>query len=222
MNPSLRFLVVLLISLLGSPLVAAFTEGVEYTRYPTTLLQQAPIQQWLDDNPGKVQVIEFFSFACPRCHAFEPSVQKWVAQKSEKVIFWKVPVIFHPNWRPLAKAYFMIDTLKGHAKWDPLVFAEIHEKHTLFSSDTQLRDFFIENGLAAKAFDDTYSSSGVSRSLKWGEDLSRAFQITMVPSLVVYTSAGTFLITTKMGGDNASIIQILDYLIAQHSTQKAP
>jgi hypothetical protein len=112
--------------------------------------------------------------------------------------------------------------LKGHTKWDPLVFSEIHEKRTLFSSDTQLRDFFIENGLPAKAFDDTYSSSGVSRSLKWGEDLSRAFQITMVPSLVVHTSAGTFLITTKMGGDNASIIQLLNDLIAQHSTQKAP
>jgi protein-disulfide isomerase len=102
----LRKVVIFLTALLASSVSTAFTEGVEYTRYSINVLQQAPIQQWLKDNPGKVQVIEFFSFACPRCNSFELSVQKWVVQKPETVVFWKVPVIFHPNWRPLAKASF--------------------------------------------------------------------------------------------------------------------
>ena len=31
------------------------------------------------DNPGKLEVLEFFSYGCPHCSEFHPVVSKWSA-----------------------------------------------------------------------------------------------------------------------------------------------
>ena len=34
--------------------------------------------------PGKVEVVEFFWYSCPHCHAFEPKLEAWLKQIKAK------------------------------------------------------------------------------------------------------------------------------------------
>ena len=36
---------------------------------------------------GKIEVLEFFSYACPHCNAFEPSVEAWSKKLPADVAF---------------------------------------------------------------------------------------------------------------------------------------
>jgi thiol:disulfide interchange protein DsbA len=59
----------------------------------------------------KVEVIEFFSYACPHCNAFEPSISEWVKKQGGRIAFKRVPLAFHPQWVPLQKMYLSLEAL---------------------------------------------------------------------------------------------------------------
>ena len=41
--------------------------------------------------PGKVEVLEFFSYACPHCSSFEPMLETWAKQLPADVSLRRVP-----------------------------------------------------------------------------------------------------------------------------------
>ena len=43
---------------------------------------------------GKIEVLEFFWYACPHCFAFEPIIEPWIAKLPSDVHFRRVPVGF--------------------------------------------------------------------------------------------------------------------------------
>jgi len=56
-------------------------------------------------DPKKIEVIEFFSYACPHCAEFEPALQEWLKHKPKDVDFKEVPMVFRENWKPTAKGW---------------------------------------------------------------------------------------------------------------------
>ena len=44
------------------------------------------------DNPAKIEVLEFFSYGCPHCSDFHPTVSKWSAALPSDVVFKRVPI----------------------------------------------------------------------------------------------------------------------------------
>src|SRR5262245_59633626 len=59
-------------------------EGIDYVRV-------SPPQP--QSRPG-IEVIEFFSYACPHCNEVEPLVSKWRSTLPKDVTFQRVPVSF--------------------------------------------------------------------------------------------------------------------------------
>ena len=51
-----------------------------------------PAQQPRSD--GKIEVMEFFSYACPHCAEFEPNLQAWTKRKPKDVEYRMMPMIF--------------------------------------------------------------------------------------------------------------------------------
>jgi thiol:disulfide interchange protein DsbA len=78
-------------------------EGVEFK----TLARPQPVEV----PPGKIEVIEFFGYWCPHCHALEPELMAWRAKQSADVVFRKLPVAFRPNQAPFQHAFFALDAL---------------------------------------------------------------------------------------------------------------
>ena len=54
---------------LAQAAAAGPAEGRDYTSSSRPSLRACP--------PGKIEVLEFFSYACPHCSAFEPTLEAW-------------------------------------------------------------------------------------------------------------------------------------------------
>lgn len=78
-------------------------------------------------KPGQVEVIEFFSLGCPHCADFEPYVQSWLKRKPAHVAFKRVPAVFNPMFRMLARVHFALEDVGMAAKLEPELFRAIHE-----------------------------------------------------------------------------------------------
>ena len=76
-------------------------EGVNYRK----------LGEPLPGLPGRVQVLEFFSYGCPHCSAFEPEIEAWAKTLSRDVVFQRVPVPFLFNPENFQKLYYTLDTL---------------------------------------------------------------------------------------------------------------
>ena len=67
----------------------------------------------------KVEVIEFFSYACPHCFAMQPHVEKWAAELPKDVAFTRVPVSFgRREWGQLSRAYYALEATGDLARLD--------------------------------------------------------------------------------------------------------
>ena len=54
-------------------------------------------------TPGKVEVLEAFSYACPHCAHFQPYADQIKAKLPKQATFVYLPVVFNPSWEPFAR-----------------------------------------------------------------------------------------------------------------------
>ena len=88
------------LAVLAPPSPAQPVEGSDYKKL------EPPLPT---DSPGKIEVIEFFSYGCPHCNAFHPLISAWAAKLPKDVVFKRVPVSFNrPQWINLARAYYAL------------------------------------------------------------------------------------------------------------------
>src|SRR5215475_7847129 len=108
-------------ALAGAPAAAQLVEGQDYR----LLNPPRPTS-----SPGKIEVIEFFSYACPHCAKFFPLINAWAAKQPKDVAFKKVPVSYgRPPWMNLARAYYALEATGDLRKLDGALFHAIHEEH---------------------------------------------------------------------------------------------
>src|SRR5688500_11003782 len=74
------------------------------------------------ESGNKIEVIEFFSYACPHCSTLEGPLTAWLKKKPADVEFKRVPVVFHETWAPLARLYYTLEALGAVDKLHGEVF----------------------------------------------------------------------------------------------------
>src|SRR6476646_6516098 len=79
------------------------------------------------ESGNKVEVIEFFSYACPHCHSLQPSLTAWLKRKPADVEFRRIPSVFQENWIPFARIFYTHEAMGLVDKLHHDVFAAIHE-----------------------------------------------------------------------------------------------
>jgi protein dithiol oxidoreductase (disulfide-forming) len=192
-------------TVMSAALHAQGVEGTDYRKIeppqPTT-------------SPGKIEVIEFFSYMCPHCNEFYPLVATWAAKLPRNVVFRRVPVGFNrPPWINLARAYYALQASGDLDKLDGPLFHAIHEEHLQLSDEPGLADWVGKNGGSAEKFAAAYTSFGVNNQTVQADQLAEKYQITAVPTLAVN---GEYL---AMGQNFAEILTNTDRLIAQVQTE---
>jgi thiol:disulfide interchange protein DsbA len=188
--------------------VAVHAQGVEGTDYR----KLDPPQPTM--SPGKIEVIEFFSYMCPHCSEFHPLVTTWAAKLPKNVVFQRVPVGFNrPAWINLARAYYALQASGDLDKLDGPLFHAIHEEHLQLYDEPSLAGWVGKNGGNADKFAAAYTSFGVNNQTVQADQLAEKYQITAVPTLAVN---GEYL---AMGQSFAEILDNTDRLIAQAQTK---
>ncbi|HKU14780.1 MAG TPA: thiol:disulfide interchange protein DsbA/DsbL, partial [Steroidobacteraceae bacterium] len=114
-------------------------------------------------TPGKVEVIEFFSYGCPHCAALAPQVTKWAAQLPANASFVRIPVSFgRREWGQLSRAYYALEATGDLARLDQALFDAIHKEHNHVFSEDELAGWAAEHGVEAAKFRAAFQSPGVS------------------------------------------------------------
>jgi len=179
---------------------AGYKEGVEYELLERA--QPAP-------KDGKVEVIEFFSYACPHCYQFEPYVEKWKETKSDNVEFIHVPAVFNKNWEALATLYYAAEVLGVQEKMHPVIFNSMHGEGKKVRSFDDLKAVFIANGISGEKLEQAMNSFTVAAKTRRAKTMTQTYGIKSVPNIVVQ---GKYRTNAKLANGNKNIFNVVDYL----------
>ena len=180
-----------------------FKEGKDFKRLDKPVAPDAPA--------GKVDVIEFFWYSCPHCHAFEPTLDAWVKAAPKDLSIRRVPVAFNASFVPQQKLYY---TLEGMGKLDALhakVFRAIHVEKAKLAKDDDILAWVTQQGVDAAKFKEVYGSFSVANQVRRASQLQDAYGVEGVPSMGV---AGKYYTDGTMAGSMQTVLQVVEYLAA--------
>lgn len=163
-------------------------------------------------TPDKVEVIEVFSYACPGCYMFEPTISKWVESAPDHVEFIRMPAMFNPSWGPLGKAYYIAEKLGVQDQMHHLIFEALHKERKQVFTDDEIRAFFIENGVDEKEFDRAARSMEVRTQVRRAENMVKKYKVASTPSIVIN---GKYLVQPSRTRGNEGLYEVMNTLISR-------
>ena len=160
--------------------------------------------------PGKIEVIEFFSYACPHCNAFEPSIEAWAKKLPADVAFHRVPVPFLMNFENFMRTYYALETMGQVGAMQRKVFAAVHVERQFLDKPADIAALMAKNGLDGAKFLDVFNSFSVATSVTRAKKLAAAYKIDGVPAVTVQ---GRYATSPGQAGGAEQAIAVVDYLI---------
>lgn len=167
------------------------------------LEQRSPV----DAPAGKVEVVEFFSYACPHCNAFEPTFSEWIKRAPKDVVIRRVPVSFLQNPVVFQRLYFSLEAMNLVDKLHASVFAAVHDEHRNFNDAAAAADWVASKGGDRAKFLENFNSFTVANKATKASQLTNSYKIEGVPALGV---AGRFLTEGTAKG-----LQTVEALVAE-------
>lgn len=173
------FAALALAALLTSPTTMA---QAAHERYYTLLTAPQPPES----AGGKVEVIEFFSYACPHCFHFSSLVMPWAAKLPQNAIFLRVPVAFgRPEWGALVRAYYALQATGDLDRLDAALFDAIHKEHQPLFNEANITEWVARQGVKRETFAAAYNSFNVTTKATHAGQLAMNYQVDGVPKLVI-------------------------------------
>jgi len=192
----------------GVPAARAQTEATDY--------KVLPVPQ-PTESPGKIEVIEFFSYGCPHCAEFFPLLSSWLGSLPKDVVLRRVPVGFNrPAWVNLQRAYFALQASGDLAKLDGALFHAIHQEQLPLFEEQALEEWVGKSGGHADKFASAYASFGVNSLTVQADKMTEDYQVTSIPTMVVN---GKYV---AQGNTFSELIASTDKLIAKARAERAP
>lgn len=136
-------------------------------------------------DPDRIEVVEFFSYACPHCNDLNPLIQQWSKDLPRDVLFRRIPVIFNPFYELMARLFYTLDTTGDLARLDSAIFTAIHEKNLRLVSEKSITDWAVSQGVDARRFSEAWNSFSTSSKMKQADQTARNYRIQGVPAIAV-------------------------------------
>ncbi len=177
-------------------------EGQQFTRLQTA----APLS--LPNAQKKVEVIEFFSYACPHCFAFDPTMEAWIKALPPDVYFRYVPVGFIGP--ALQKAFYALEEIDQRVAMHRKIFAAFHVQRTRLNTEAEITAFLIANGVDGGKYNDAYKSFAVNTKLSRGQQTVNAYKVDSVPMVGVQ---GRYTTSPAQTGTPERTVPVMDFLV---------
>jgi thiol:disulfide interchange protein DsbA len=174
----------------------------------TTIAPPVPV----DAPAGTVDVVEFFSFACPHCFAFEAPLEAWLARKAPDIRWRRSPVPFLQNFRNFQALYVTLETLGLADAMPRRIFDAVHLEHLRLDTPDAIAAFMARNGVDADRFMTAFAAPDTAAKVARDDALFHASGAGSVPMLMVQ---GRFLTSPFMARGRERALAIVDELAAE-------
>lgn len=185
----------------NAPAHAGLEQGKEYTLV-------SPAQP--TETGKNIEVLEFFSYACPHCHDLEPVLNPWAKKLPGDVTFRRLPAVFSDKWMIFTRIYYAAEAMGVLDKLHPAIFNATHVQRIDLTNEKTLQEWVGKQGVDGKKFAEIYASFTVMSKAQRAKQLTRAYGITGVPAIVV---EGKYLTSASQTGGNDQLLTTLDELI---------
>lgn len=177
-------LLVLLMPLLAFSITACaeqYTEGKQYSKVSETI-------------SAKSEVREYFSVYCGHCFKFEPFMHVVKKNLPEGTAFERNHVDFLRGASPqiqqmITKAVVVAEQLGDDDKLVGAIFNYIHVQRAVITSEKDLRNIFVLNGVDGEKFDKLMKSFSVNSQAKmvkkYQEAMTANRALTGVPTVII-------------------------------------
>jgi thiol:disulfide interchange protein DsbA len=156
-----------------------YEEGEDYFRLVPT--------QPTVGGADRIEVAELFMYTCPHCRNLEPALNRWVAELPPDVRFVRIPAMFNRLAQLHAQLYYTAELLAANGSLDD--FDALHtaafDSATRLTSREAAERLFARFGVSSDEFNKTWNSFSVNQKMRVGGDLSRRYNVSAVPTIVV-------------------------------------
>jgi len=211
---------------LGSNAQAAtWIAGTHYSVIPQAQRTSVPA--------GKIEVLEVFSYGCPHCNQFQPTIKKLKATLPANAQIAYLPASWNKAeaWPLFQRAYLTAQSLGVADKAHEAMFDAIWNtgelgltdpvtgriKSKLPSMDDVARFYQRVAGVKAADFVAASKSFGVDLKIRQAESQIIAMQVSSTPTLVVN---GKYRVNNEHLRSNDDIVELVKYLVALETPKK--
>jgi protein dithiol oxidoreductase (disulfide-forming) len=201
---------------------STWTEGVNYFLIDPMRPTSMP--------PGKVEVTEVFSYACPACNLFVPTMHKLKASLPPNAVFDFLPASFNPSedWPMFQLAYLTAQTLGVADQTHDAMFNAVWQSGELAVIDpaTQrivshlptiedaAKFYNAKAGVPIDKFLAASKSFAVDVKVRAAEGSIQAYRVDRTPTIVVN---GKYRVHTESAGGNDQLVELVKWLVAKES-----
>jgi thiol:disulfide interchange protein DsbA len=172
------------------------------------------------DDPSRIVVIEFFSYGCPHCNAFNPSLTLWENRLPKDVHFEREAVIFgRQPWQKLAQIYYALQVIGKAEQLSPSVYGALHVERVNWQTDADIIDWMAAHDVSRDEFAGAFNSFSMRSYVARGDQLATAYQVPAVPTIVV---DGKYMVPIKDNGEFTAQLAVVDRLIEKARAERKP
>lgn len=203
---------------------AAFEAGKHY--FPVEPAQPT-------STGSKIEVIEVFSYACPACNLFQPTMKKLKAALPADAELVYLPAAFRADedWPTFQRAFYAAQALGIADKTHDATFDAIwKDGGSLRISDPVTRrpvkdmpriedvgTFYAQFGVKPEDFVGTANSFAVNTRMKRADSLIKVYGVDSTPTLIVN---GKYRLTATSAGGVDKVVPLVLFLVNKESAGK--
>jgi thiol:disulfide interchange protein DsbA len=199
-----------------------WTEGVNY--FPVVPARPTSVPA------GKVEVTEVFSYACPACNIFQPTMRKLKQSLPANALLDYLPAAFNTaeDWPMFQLAYCTAQVLGIEQQTHEAMFDAVWKGGDLSVIDPATRGiksrlpsiedaakFYNQHaGVPVDKFVATAKSFAVDLKVRTAEDLVKAYKVDRTPTIIVN---GKYRLFVDSAGGPDQLVELVKYLVAKES-----
>jgi thiol:disulfide interchange protein DsbA len=175
--PRFLFLLLACTTLTATAQPRESVEGVHYQPLP----KEVPTEGAVD----KIEVREVFWYGCPECSTLEPMMTDWRDGVTGDLVFVRMPAVWNDLMALHAQIFYTGRALSVEDRINQAAFRAVQEQQNPLRTEGQIKDFFLENGITAEAFEGAWNSEDVTAAVQQARLRTGDYGIDKLPSVIL-------------------------------------
>ena len=226
---------------------AAGTAAAAKTTLPATAAPFVDNGKWVEgknyfvidpaqptSHPGKIEVTEVFSYACPACNGFHSTADQIAKSLPPNAVMNYLAASFRPdeNWPVFQRAFYAAQALGVVDKTHDAMFDAAWKTGELSTYDLNagkpkpkdawptiddIAKFYAKYGVDPKEFVGIANSFSINTQMKRADELMKAYGVDSTPTMII---DGKYRFTATSAGGYAQSIELTQWLVAKEAAGK--